>query len=196
MSLPHRVAARSGAKVTQGVRMSAGLQSPLTPELAGLGLITCVRSRPGRACRAGTLPMAALPSRGRSSMAEPQPSKLVMRVRFPSPARTRNPRSAVLSTQGPFKIRKPCALGVPVACPMADGQFAAWRPSETPREPRRSPHRGHGRRGDRSARPDPIMCLPVPGRHGSGRRFAGSLIPDRTPWSDIGSSSKRGMTCR
>ena len=40
------------------------------------------------------------------------------------------------------------------------------------------------------------MCLPVPGRHGSGRRFAGSLIPDRTPWPDIGSSSKRGMTCR
>jgi hypothetical protein len=27
-------------------------------------------------------------------MAEPQPSKLVMRVRFPSPAPTRNPRSA------------------------------------------------------------------------------------------------------
>jgi len=43
---------------------------------------------------------------------------------------------------------------------------------------------------------DPVMCLPVPGRHGSGRRLAGSLSPDRTPWSDIGSSSKRGMTCR
>src|SRR5437763_8002986 len=35
-------------------------------------------------------------SRGRSSMAEPQPSKLVMRVRFPSPAPTRNPRSAMV----------------------------------------------------------------------------------------------------
>jgi hypothetical protein len=31
-------------------------------------------------------------TRGRSSMAEPQPSKLVMRVRFPSPALTQNPR--------------------------------------------------------------------------------------------------------
>jgi hypothetical protein len=26
------------------------------------------------------------------------------------------------------------------------------------------------------------MCLPVPGRRGSGRLLAGSLIPDRTPW--------------
>jgi hypothetical protein len=40
------------------------------------------------------------------------------------------------------------------------------------------------------------MCLPVPGRQGSGRLLAGSLIPDRTPWLAIGSSSKRGMTCR
>src|SRR5215467_5902750 len=32
--------------------------------------------------------VAARPPRGRSSMAEPQPSKLVMRVRFPSPAPT------------------------------------------------------------------------------------------------------------
>ena len=31
-------------------------------------------------------------ARGRSSMAEPQPSKLVMRVRFPSPAPTTNPQ--------------------------------------------------------------------------------------------------------
>jgi hypothetical protein len=42
----------------------------------------------------------------------------------------------------------------------------------------------------------PAMCLPVPGCHGSARRLAGSLIPERTPWSAIGSSSKRGMTCR
>jgi hypothetical protein len=33
---------------------------------------------------------------GRSSMAEPQPSKLVMRVRFPSPAPPRNPRSRLV----------------------------------------------------------------------------------------------------
>jgi hypothetical protein len=48
----------------------------------------------------------------------------------------------------------------------------------------------------RSCFHDPALCLPVPGRHGSGRRLAGSLIPDRTPWSAIGSSSKRGMICR
>jgi hypothetical protein len=43
---------------------------------------------------------------------------------------------------------------------------------------------------------DSAMCLPAPGRQGSGRLLAGSLIPDRTPWLVIGSSSKRGMTCR
>ena len=50
--------------------------------------------------KAGTIrvqPADAAPSpfwpRGRSSMAELQPSKLVMRVRFPSPAPPRNPRS-------------------------------------------------------------------------------------------------------
>jgi hypothetical protein len=48
----------------------------------------------------------------------------------------------------------------------------------------------------RSCFHDPAMCLPVPRRHGSGRRLAGSLIPDRTPWPAIGSSSKRGMICR
>jgi hypothetical protein len=42
-------------------------------------------------CQAGTLPVAAYVLCGRSSMAEPQPSKLVMRVRFPSPAPVRNP---------------------------------------------------------------------------------------------------------
>ncbi len=81
-----------------------------------------------------------------------QPSKLVMRVRFPSPALARIPRSAILSAQGSFKIRKPYGLGVPVACPMADAQSAAWRPSGTPPERQRSPHRGHGRRAGRSGR--------------------------------------------
>ena len=46
---------------------------------------------PGQAARRGTLRVAARPCAvaspcGRSSMVEPQPSKLVMRVRFPSPA--------------------------------------------------------------------------------------------------------------
>jgi hypothetical protein len=64
--------------------------------------------------------MAALPSRGRSSMAEPQPSKLVMRVRFPSPAPPRNPRSTPLPVLASSRVRKPQSVGVPVACPMED----------------------------------------------------------------------------
>ena len=49
--------------------------------------------RPGP--RRGTVRYAgaARPPRGRSSMAEPQPSKLVMRVRFPSPAPPQQPSS-------------------------------------------------------------------------------------------------------
>src|SRR4029077_12963354 len=54
------------------------------------------------------------------------------RVRFPSPALARIPRSAILSAQESSKIRKPHGLGVPVAWPMADAQSAAWRPSGTP----------------------------------------------------------------
>ena len=54
-----------------------------------VGHIGC-RARPGyldgmKTVRYG---VAAEPPRGRSSMVEPQPSKLVMRVRFPSPAPT------------------------------------------------------------------------------------------------------------
>src|SRR5215472_12970817 len=44
-------------------------------------------------CSPGAGNTAYQGTRGRSSMAEPQPSKLVMRVRFPSPAPTCNPRS-------------------------------------------------------------------------------------------------------
>jgi hypothetical protein len=36
---------------------------------------------------------------------------------------------------------------------------------------------------------------PVPGAHGSGRLFSGTLIAERSPRSDSGSSSNRGMTC-
>ena len=52
--------------------------------------------RPGT--RRGTVRYAgaARPPRGRSSMAELQPSKLVMRVRFPSPAPPRHGRSGPL----------------------------------------------------------------------------------------------------
>ena len=57
-------------------------------------------------------------TRGRSSMAEPQPSKLVMRVRFPSPAPTRNPRSAIVSPAGRARIKTRGPSVVPVACPI------------------------------------------------------------------------------
>ena len=57
-------------------------------------------------------------TRGRSSMAEPQPSKLVMRVRFPSPAPTRKPRSTRVREQPPLAIRTPSPASVPVACPI------------------------------------------------------------------------------
>jgi hypothetical protein len=89
---------------------------------------------------------------GRSSMAEPQPSKLVMRVRFPSPAPTRNHRSVPLSASGTFKIRKPQSVGVPVACPMDVARPAASPPPASALERQRSPRPGRGRRAGRSAR--------------------------------------------
>ena len=52
---------------------------PRCRETGTLSMLTRCQTQPS----AGT--------RGRSSMAEPQPSKLVMRVRFPSPAPTQNP---------------------------------------------------------------------------------------------------------
>jgi hypothetical protein len=56
-------------------------------------------------------------ARGRSSMAEPQPSKLVMRVRFPSPAPTCNPRSEGDHTVTATHDRRCCQPVVPYACP-------------------------------------------------------------------------------
>ena len=55
-------------------------------------------------------------TRGRSSMAEPQPSKLVMRVRFPSPAPTRNPRSAAYNRLRPGHRHTPQRVRVPLTC--------------------------------------------------------------------------------
>jgi hypothetical protein len=54
-------------------------------------------------------------ARGRSSMAEPQPSKLVMRVRFPSPAPPTNPRSGGMPASPHPDIKTPCPSSVPVA---------------------------------------------------------------------------------
>jgi hypothetical protein len=84
---------------------AAGAQTMCRPHqrLPGLGLPGSL-SR-GRSDQSGTARRYATglaacarllrmwPPRGRSSMAEPQPSKLVMRVRFPSPAPTCKPRS-------------------------------------------------------------------------------------------------------
>ena len=51
--------------------------------LSQLPAVACGCTRSGGPVRYS---LAGQPPRGRSSMAEPQPSKLVMRVRFPSPA--------------------------------------------------------------------------------------------------------------
>ncbi len=61
------------------------------PHQVGVRVPRVAMLSPGRVARRGTLRVAARPyvsasPCGRSSMAEPQPSKLVMRVRFPSPA--------------------------------------------------------------------------------------------------------------
>src|ERR1022692_3180997 len=51
----------------------------------------------GRGVKPVRYVMVAQPPRGRSSMAEPQPSKLVMPVRSRSPAPRKKPRSAILT---------------------------------------------------------------------------------------------------
>jgi hypothetical protein len=81
---------------------------------------------------------------GRSSMAEPQPSKLVMRVRFPSPAPTQNPRSRAVSSSRPTTVKTPCPSFVPVACPIGSWLCpSAWT--------RRTPPHG---------RSDPLIPFP------------------------------------
>ena len=58
----------------------------------------------------GGHPVLGIPpagTRGRSSMAEPQPSKLVMRVRFPSPAPTTKPRSEGVRPVGSYPTGPP-----------------------------------------------------------------------------------------
>src|SRR5215469_16501305 len=79
-------------------------------------------------------------------MVEPQPSKLVMRVRFPSPAPTRNPRSAWLSSsvRAGIKTRGPFVVPVLRARPALGPTFP----------PGRSEQLAH-RRGDR--------LVPLPG---------------------------------
>ena len=63
-------------------------------------------------------------------MAELQPSKLVMRVRFPSPAPTQNPRSEVVPGSRLPAIRTPRPSFVPVACvARSHGSGAGHRPN-------------------------------------------------------------------
>ena len=87
-------------------------QGPVRRGSAGGAFLTRARrERPGGADRAAPGPKPVRypvtarrdlrlppPSRGRSSMVEPQPSKLVMRVRFPSPAPLLQPRSGAVSS--------------------------------------------------------------------------------------------------
>ena len=55
-------------------------------------------------------------SRGCSSMVEPQPSKLVMRVRFPSSALIQKARSEAVSGTWPLAFSRPARAVVPLAC--------------------------------------------------------------------------------
>jgi hypothetical protein len=90
-------------------------------------------------------------TRGRSSMAEPQPSKLVMRVRFPSPAPTRNPRSARALALWRIAIKRRGPSVVPAACPIGpwpDPSAGPWRTA--PPSPWRSPRRAPWWRAGRS----------------------------------------------
>jgi hypothetical protein len=55
-------------------------------------------------------------------------------------------------------------------------------------------HLLEARRGVTSRR-YPDVPVPLPGAHGSGRLFSGTLTADRSQRSDSGSLSNRGMTC-
>jgi hypothetical protein len=81
--------------------------------------------------------LAAKPLRGRSSMVEPQPSKLVMRVRFPSPAPTRNPSSGMVPAQdhpGPApgdQEDRQSRSQPSMTCPSLPGACRSWRSSRS-----------------------------------------------------------------
>ena len=109
-------------------------------------------------------------ARGRSSMAEPQPSKLVMRVRFPSPAPTTNPRSSQVPPKRRVTIKKPSPSVVPDTCRIG----SCWHPSAGPRRapapwPPRSPHPAPWWRAGKSSR---HVCLCDPSVSISSRRLA------------------------
>jgi len=165
----------------------------------------------GRSHRAINVPLARattgqlrLPAATRTPRSAPMsrvcghPSKLVMRVRFPSPAPARKPSSRPLSPGGQRPIRKLCPSFVPVACPIALWQHPSAGSRRTPAPcPRRSPHpalwsraSGSAQRGYWSApyapsaragsRPlQPPSCFPYAAGHASAAR-AGQ--PRRAPW--------------
>ena len=89
-------------------------RSPCLPRCARRDL-PGPRRRYATRVRSGPLTSSA-PPRGRSSMVEPQPSKLVMRVRFPSPALSRPLSSSQLRGMV-ISSRAILRTSVPVACP-------------------------------------------------------------------------------
>src|SRR5579862_5009415 len=89
----------------------------------------------------------------------------------------------------------------------ADGRAvpaAAGVPGQPPEGGSRSPgtaRAAHGTSRTRltAGRPERLAhrrARPLPGAHGSGRLFSGTLIAERSQRSASGSSSNRGMTCR
>ena len=112
-------------------------------------------STPGKPVRYG----GGSSSRGRSSMAEPQPSKLVMRVRFPSPAPAEFPQlratfgaAAVQDQEAPERRRARCMPNEALsACCFA----APGSPPEPPRWPRHGRARRAGRSAPRGSLSDP-----------------------------------------
>jgi hypothetical protein len=105
-------------------------------------------------------------SRGCSSMAELQPSKLAMRVRFPSPApRCSGPGQTDFPATPPPGTGPPVGAGVPATCQMGRRHQPRWRPAAAP--PRQAGGRSRQRspcslpcwRADRSA-PPACCCGP------------------------------------
>jgi hypothetical protein len=93
--------------------------------------------------------------RGCSSMAELQPSKLVMRVRFPSPAPPRRPRSSTTPASGVFVAFGPLISVVPATCPMPRVQDRSDGVGEGRPGTPRWPGLARWSRAGRSVRPAP-----------------------------------------
>jgi hypothetical protein len=144
--------------ISRGKTLTTSLASPIPCYQRRL-----VLAPPTHRHQAGTLPVATKPSRGRSSMAEPQPSKLVMRVRFPSPAPTNRVSAGqptILRPDGDH-LRRGLQPGGPqtghrpdLRCPRQPGRQARIAPGASARQgPSRWPHHGPWWHAGRSSRP-------------------------------------------